>query len=477
MNQVIVDIVMLSFSQQINLSYRKDEPIEDSEDNEIVISTLGRCGENRWCGKSDEYCDISKGCQSEFGKCNDKSTSNKDEKDEKEKDSKDNENKEKEDNKKLNISSSEASKVYFYTDKRDKGHKQVINNYFKNKLSKEVCSNECKKVKTELESTIKSDNISIIEEYSKKFFGEYFLSDCEIYYGLFDETEPNKIIDDGNESESKSELINLVKRYDYSCDPVDQANLVLVYYKNGYPYYQEMEGSAPTAASFVNGCGPQDPDNFKGKLNYVIQNKGKEHAALFEPACNAHDLCYSCSLVKSDKEKCERYFYENLIDACIKKYPDAEEFAGRDIPTIIEIYKYRYDYVKNEFYISGNGDDAFDKRLFDPSRNCTRCGLPLVYNTLIHTPYYIKDGWYPKIQTPDDSKCTNLGGQCMNSNNCDGTVENDLCPGNENNKCCLPMKECKYDGLTGVCKNVNDCDGFSQPDLCDGGKDNQCCIP
>jgi len=75
--------------------------IGEKKDNEIIISTDGRCGENRgkcmkgyccsifgWCGKSDEYCDISKGCQSKFGKCNfdrkEKDSKSKEEKDENE---------------------------------------------------------------------------------------------------------------------------------------------------------------------------------------------------------------------------------------------------------------------------------------------------------------------------------------------------------------------------------------------------------
>jgi len=51
------------------------------------ISTNGKCGKEDgkcpndkccskygWCGTKEEYCSISKGCQSEFGKCNDGST-------------------------------------------------------------------------------------------------------------------------------------------------------------------------------------------------------------------------------------------------------------------------------------------------------------------------------------------------------------------------------------------------------------------
>jgi len=58
-----------------------------NESNNEKISTNGKCGKEDgkcpddkccskygWCGTKDEYCSISKGCQSEFGKCNNNST-------------------------------------------------------------------------------------------------------------------------------------------------------------------------------------------------------------------------------------------------------------------------------------------------------------------------------------------------------------------------------------------------------------------
>ena len=180
---------------------------DNDEDNEIAISTDGRCGENRgkcmkgyccskygWCGKSDKYCKISKGCKPEYGKCNDKSTSNKDEKENKEKeDNGDDENWKKDFEEvdiliidviaeELNMTSSTVSKVYDYTDKRDKGYKKVLDNYLKNKLSEELCLNECKKVNTELKDTFKddNDNITTLNEYSKNIFGESVFSECDV---------------------------------------------------------------------------------------------------------------------------------------------------------------------------------------------------------------------------------------------------------------------------------------------------------
>ena len=63
----------------------------DKNGNSLPISTDDKCGKNLakcpsgkccskygWCGTSSEHCDVSKGCQSEFGKCNDNKKDNKD---------------------------------------------------------------------------------------------------------------------------------------------------------------------------------------------------------------------------------------------------------------------------------------------------------------------------------------------------------------------------------------------------------------
>jgi len=364
---------------------------------------------------------------------------------------------------------------------------------------------------------------------------------------------------------------------------VNQSHLALINenYINGFPLYQSVEGSVITAASFSNGCGPRDPNE---KLAIIVKwllehEPGKRQAELFRPVCNAHDVCYSCGLTESDREDCDRYMYENMINICVKKYPESMYIAG-DLPTVIDRMKDKlhsllevdlvlakeimYGTLNSYIYyplglseqnndirdgdeclywaeifaaaVSKGGEEAFNDKLFDPSKDCAKCGNPNISNSLFREPFYIKECCLPKDEIseeitqikckyeeydgickhfddckgvpldvpglcpenidnnpyggnvyccisekeeiiPINTPCFDRGGQCMNPDKCDGTVENDLCSGNENNICCLPKKECKYDGLTGVCKNVNDCDGFSQPDLCDGGKDNQCCIP
>jgi len=92
----------------------------------------------------------------------------------------------------------------------------------------------------------------------------------------------------------------------------------------------------------------------------------------------------------------------------------------------------------------------------------------------------------------DDSQCINQGGQCMNPNNCTGTVKSGLCPGGNDNKCCIPSapkpsntqnkpnntndgSKCTNQG--GQCMNPDNCTGTVKSGLCPGGNDNKCCIP
>ena len=101
----------------------------------------------------------------------------------------------------------------------------------------------------------------------------------------------------------------------------------------------------------------------------------------------------------------------------------------------------------------------------------------------------------------DGNQCINQGGQCKNPKSCSGTVISGLCPGDNDNKCCIPKpptnqnktnsqnktnnsnktnvvnkdKQCINQG--GQCKNPKSCSGTVISGLCPGGNDNKCCIP
>ena len=86
------------------------------------------------------------------------------------------------------------------------------------------------------------------------------------------------------------------------------------------------------------------------------------------------------------------------------------------------------------------------------------------------------------IPKADDSKCTSIGGQCMNPGSCSGTVQSGLCPGGDDNKCCVPNPtpsgdDSKCTSVGGQCMNPISCGGTVQSGLCPGGSDNKCCIP
>jgi len=85
------------------------------------------------------------------------------------------------------------------------------------------------------------------------------------------------------------------------------------------------------------------------------------------------------------------------------------------------------------------------------------------------------------IPKADDSKCTSIGGQCMNPSSCGGTVQSGLCPGGNDNKCCIPnppsTDDSKCTSIGGQCMNPGSCSGTVQSGLCPGGNDNKCCVP
>jgi len=77
-----------------------------------------------------------------------------------------------------------------------------------------------------------------------------------------------------------------------------------------------------------------------------------------------------------------------------------------------------------------------------------------------------------------ESQCTSVGGQCMNPNSCSGNVKTGLCPGGNDNKCCVPKeKESKCTSAGGQCMNPDNCSGTVKDGLCPGGNDNKCCVP
>jgi len=91
------------------------------------------------------------------------------------------------------------------------------------------------------------------------------------------------------------------------------------------------------------------------------------------------------------------------------------------------------------------------------------------------------------VKRADDSQCTSLGGNCMNPNNCTGTVKAGLCPGGNDNKCCIPKttpsvegvgSQCTHNNISGTCIDTskNNCGTTLVTGKCPGPVNVKCCL-
>ena len=64
--------------------------------------------------------------------------------------------------------------------------------------------------------------------------------------------------------------------------------------------------------------------------------KGKGSKANFTPACNKHDVCYGTC--KKDKDACDKAFCTDLLKACKKTWPDAEDSKRRGCEARADFY-------------------------------------------------------------------------------------------------------------------------------------------
>lgn len=81
----------------------------------------------------------------------------------------------------------------------------------------------------------------------------------------------------------------------------------------------------------TNGCGSKDfdvPDTWPAE--------GKGRKANFTPACNTHDVCYGTC--KRDKDACDKAFCRDLLKACKKTWPDADDRKRRGCETEANLY-------------------------------------------------------------------------------------------------------------------------------------------
>jgi len=178
-------------------------------------------------------------------------------------------------------------------------------------------------------------------------------------------------------NETESELVNFEKRGNV-CDPISSAKVTVVSnnYNFGYKQYKDA-GSKKTALSHVNGCGPKksvfgiDANTIK-KIPFLLDGT-------FEAACNMHDICYAC---QKGKSTCDTRFKNGMVAICNKKFPPkshAVKNAGCKTQA-------------NIFYaaVAAGGKNAYNAHPVNTGAKCAACGVAVIKNTLVKTPFYKK---------------------------------------------------------------------------------------
>ncbi|KAG4107916.1 hypothetical protein H8356DRAFT_1379661 [Neocallimastix lanati (nom. inval.)] len=203
----------------------------------------------------------------------------------------------------LNITSCEAGNVYNYTEKKETKMEKVLENSINNKLSTdEECLNKCKNDNADLKNTFKNYNITVLEEYSRKIYGSDI--GCE----RLKEHEAEHV-DVDEDYESKNESFDKVKRNDNECKP--ERKVEVMQYIDDIPKVRRIDNK--TIISEVNGCGPKVERflSVSKAENVFLDYIATKHNLEFEPACNAHDICYDC---KVKKDECDNLMFKYPIE-------------------------------------------------------------------------------------------------------------------------------------------------------------------
>jgi len=181
-----------------------------------------------------------------------------------------------------------------------------------------------------------------------------------------------------NETEKTEEVNDFEKRASKPCDPISKGKVSLVKskYKFGYNQYKDA-GTKKTALSQVNGCGPKQA--VFGISASTMKKIPLMLDGTFEAACNMHDICYAC---QKGKSTCDSRFLSGMKAICNKRYPSSSHAvmnAGCKLQADI-------------FYgaVSVAGKSAYNGSSVNTSTSCAACGVTIIKNTLVKTPFYKK---------------------------------------------------------------------------------------
>jgi len=342
------------------------------------------CSSHGVCGTSPKHCN--NGCNPKYGMCNDYFSKNK---------LKDKGNK-KENYKtiinkfdseavddimsKLNMNKKEAKNFFKYANKGFSYFNDAFIESINKKYTYQKCENKCKKANKKFNNIVnsKSNNFNIdtfnkylkIHNESKMIEKDSLLNFCISKCYIIKEISENDLINGNISIKSKRETGRNV-----SCDPVSKGKISLVNenYMNGCPQYQQDHDSVLTSIIDVNGCSIP-----------LIQNMyNSDDYGFFVPACNSHDLCYGC---QAGKETCDTRFLTNMKNMC-KIYNKWWQIAIGEYASCIaeaEIFYAAVSYTKA-------AQTAYDAcQIYNSNLNCAYCGTPIIQNTLLYTPFYVK---------------------------------------------------------------------------------------
>lgn len=293
--------------------------------------------------------------------------------------------------KKFKISSCDAVNVYDYIVKGEKYFVDALEFEVDLNFSEENCKKRCSEANQKLLGEFKNVDQNTLKARSKELMELDFVTTCEeiCHYGALDaevlrkENNTKKVVNNTTKLETMSELEKMTKRGNKPCDPVSQGKIKKSPsspYRYGYYRYTQESGSAPTAISVVNGCGPKN----NAQVSQIVGSL--PYAEDFRPACNSHDICVTCHQLP--RSGCDSKFKTNMKAICSTMYQvkSGDNFFVRARKAL---QKAACNIMATLFAdaVSLFGENAYQNTPVNTSPNCAACGVSIIRNTLYHTPF------------------------------------------------------------------------------------------
>jgi len=291
--------------------------------------------------------------------------------------------------KELKISTCEALDVYNYVVTGEKLFKDALPLEVNVNFNEHECKKKCKSSDKTLNKEFKT--LKKIKEKFITLLGFDYYKSCEdnCHLASLDaevlrkEGTAEKVLDS---TKSKiNSLLGKKDKRDKPCDPVSQGIInksPTTPYQYGFYRYTQGAGSAQTAISVVNGCGPKN----NAQVSQIVGSL--PYAEDFRPACNSHDICVTCHQLP--RSGCDSQFKTNLKSLCSTMYQinSGDNFFVKSKKTIQEA---DCSLTASLFAdaVSLFGENAYQDTPVNTSPNCAACGVPVVRDTLYKTPFYV----------------------------------------------------------------------------------------